>query len=118
MKINALHTFIGAKNFDVSRRFYRELGFKEVLISEKMSFFEVGKFGFYLQDHYVKEWADNSMLFMEIDDLEKLLGIFKKLSLSEKYEGVRLSEIKENDWGNEFFLHDPSGILWHFGKFK
>ena len=21
------------------------------------------------------------------------------------------------DWGNEFFLHDPSGILWHIGKF-
>ena len=28
-----------------------------------------------------------------------------------------LSEIVKNDWGNEFFLHDPSGILWHIGKF-
>ncbi|PZO24508.1 MAG: glyoxalase, partial [Flavobacteriaceae bacterium] len=25
--------------------------------------------------------------------------------------------IRNHDWGRECFLHDPSGILWHFGEF-
>jgi hypothetical protein len=29
-----------------------------------------------------------------------------------------LSKIVNNDWGSEFFLHDPSGILWHIGCFN
>lgn len=58
------------------------------------------------------------MVFLEIDHLESCLESLKSLKLTEKYENVRLSEIVYNDWGNEFFLHDPSGILWHFGIFK
>ena len=34
------------------------------------------------------------------------------------YKGVRFTEIKEMDWGREFFMHDPSGVLWHYGEFK
>ena len=39
-------------------------------------------------------------------------------ALPNKYKGVKLSEIKTLNWGRECFLHDPSGILWHFGQFK
>lgn len=120
MKISgkSIRTFIGSKNHNISRHFYLNLGFEEVITSEKMSYFHIGEFRFYLQDAYVKDWIDNSMIFFEVDNVEDTLKYVQGLKLTEKYENVRLSEIVYNEWGNEFFLHDPCGILWHFGKLK
>ena len=114
----SVRSFIGAKNFKESSNFYRDLGFSELIISENMSFFKIDeKLGFYLQRAFVKDWVDNSMLFLEVDDIEAYLSVIKNKNLTEKYKTVKLSEIVENDWGREFFLHDPSGILWHIGCF-
>ena len=120
MKISgkSIRTFIGSKNYNVSRNFYLDLGFKEIITSENMSYFYMDEFGFYLQDAYVKGWVDNSMIFFEVENLESTLKYIKDLKLPEKYKNVRLSEIIYKEWGKEFFLHDPCGILWHFGKFK
>ena len=119
MKIEgkSIRTFIGSKNYIISRNFYLDLGFEEIIISEKMSYFHMGEFGFYLQDAFVKDWIDNSMIFFEVNNLERTLKGIQSLRLTEKYENVRLSKIVFNEWGNEFFLHDPCGVLWHFGKF-
>ncbi len=38
-----IRTFIGAKNYEESRRFYRELGFEEVEIGDKMTLFKVNE---------------------------------------------------------------------------
>ena len=114
----SIRPFIGAKNYQTSRSFYLDLGFKEVPTSRKISYFYKGAFGFYLQDAYVKDWVDNSMIFLEVEHLENTLVSIQRLKLTDKYEDVRLSKIVQNDWGNEFYLHDPSGILWHIGTFK
>lgn len=114
----SIRPFIGSINYSISRNFYKDLGFEEVITSEKMSYFYIEKFGFYLQDAYVKDWVDNSMIFLEVDNLESTLKKVEDLKLTEKYENVRLSKIVHNEWGYEFFLHDPSGILWHFGIFN
>ncbi|MDW7691755.1 glyoxalase [Flammeovirgaceae bacterium SG7u.111] len=114
----SIRTFIGAKDFGESRSFYLELDFIEVPLGPKMSFFKVDeKLGFYLQNAYVKDWIDNSMIFLEVANLEECLKGLKEKNLTEKYKNVRLSGIKTDSWGREFFLHDPSGILWHFGEF-
>ena len=111
-------SFIGAKNFEESRQFYRDLGFEEVPLFDNMVRFNiVEKTGFYLQKYYVKKWVDNSMLFLEVDDLDLCHKDVKDRGLVDKYKYVRLSDIKVQEWGREFFLHDPSGILWHFGVF-
>lgn len=78
----------------------------------------MGEFGFYLQDYYVKDWVDNSMIFLEGNKLEEYRHSMPSLTLAEKYDGVRISEIQYNEWGNEFFLHDPMGILWHIGEYR
>lgn len=100
-----------------SLNIYLELGFREVIISEKMSYFHIDKFGFYLQDYYAKDWINKSMVFLEVDNLISTFENIKKLGLINKYKNVRLSEIKKDTWGNEFFLHDSSGIPWHIGEF-
>ena len=117
-KAKSIRPFIGAKNFELSRSFYRDLGFQESVLTYNMSYFKTEGIGFYLQDAYVQDWIDNSMIFLEVDDVNRYWNELLALDLTTKYKGVRLTPIKENDWGRECFLHDPSGILWHFGEFK
>lgn len=117
-KATSIRPFIGAKDFNQSRRFYKALGFTEKVISHSMSLFSLDNFSFYLQDAYVKKWVDNTMIFLEIEQLDTYLVFLQSLDLPSLYKKVKLSKIVENDWGSEFFLHDPSGILWHIGNFK
>jgi hypothetical protein len=113
----SIRPFLGAKNFETSRNFYREIGFEESRISPNLIYFQNNKIGFYLQDAYVEDWVNNTMVFMEVAELDALYSSLEGRKLGEKFEGVRLLPIKSLAWGREFFLHDPSGILWHFGEF-
>jgi catechol 2,3-dioxygenase-like lactoylglutathione lyase family enzyme len=117
-KAKSIRPFIGAKDYEVSRSFYRDLGFQESVLSPAMSYFKTGTFGFYLQNAYVKDWIDNSMIFMEVEDVQGFWDELQALQLPDKYQQVRLTPIRKLDWGSECFLHDPSGILWHFGAFN
>ncbi|WP_298329325.1 glyoxalase [uncultured Dokdonia sp.] len=113
----SIRPFIGATDFISSRRFYTSIGFKETVISYNMSLFTMDDFGFYLQDAYVKDWIDNTMVFLEVQHLDEYLTHLESLDLATLFKGVKISKIVENDWGREFFLHDPSGVLWHIGSF-
>jgi hypothetical protein len=116
-KTKSIRPFIGSKNFAESRQFYKELGFNESIISSNMSYFSTENFGFYLQDAYVKDWIDNTMVFMEVENVEEFWESLVALHLTKKYPTTKLVPIRHLDWGKECFLHDPSGILWHFGAF-
>jgi hypothetical protein len=114
----SIRAFIGAKNFEESRLFYKELGFEESQISRNLSYFKVtDRLGFYLQDAYIKDWINNSMIFLEVDDVNRYWGELESLGLHRKYKNVTLTSIREETWGKECFMHDPSGVLWHFGEF-
>ena len=114
----SIRPFIGSKNFTISRSFYRHLGFDETVLDPGFSVFRTGSISFYLQDAYVKDWIDNTMIFLEVDDVDRYYAELLALDLPSKYEGVRLTPIRDDYWGRECFLHDPSGILWHFGEFR
>lgn len=116
-KAKSIRPFIGAKDFELSRNFYRDLGFKEKVLFHNMSLFQIGELGFYLQDAYVQDWIDNSMIFLEVEDVDNHWNQLVSLDLPTKYKGVKLTPIKSYEWGRECFLHDPSGVLWHFGEF-
>ena len=117
-QVKSIRPFIGANDFDISRQFYREIGFTETPLDKTMSVFRMGTFSFYLQKYSVKDWIDNTMVFLEVEEPEKYLDYLKSLNLDSTNSQVRISKMVYNDWGNEFFLHDPSNILWHIGSFK
>src|SRR6478752_6259138 len=116
-KAKSIRPFIGSKDFEISRRFYNDLGFRESILAPNFSYFESKGIGFYLQDANVKDWIDNTMLFLEVEDVHQFWIDLLDLNLPSKYENVRLTPIREMDWGRECFIHDPSGILWHIGEF-
>lgn len=113
----SLRPFIGSKDFELSRSFYRDLGFEETPLEPKMSVFKSGSLAFYLQDYYAKEWVDNTMIFMEVDNVERFWDELSALNLTDKYPSAKIVPTRTLDWGKECFVHDPSGILWHFGEF-
>ncbi|MFP3590634.1 glyoxalase [Chryseobacterium sp. SIMBA_038] len=115
--IKSIRPFIGAKNFEISRNFYKDLGFEEIVLEHNLSLFKKWEIGFYLQNAYVKDWIENTMLFIEVENVDDFWEELLSLNLTEKYEGVKLMAIRTMDWGKECFVHDPSGILWHFGEF-
>lgn len=117
-KALSIRPFIGATDFGMSSAFYRDLGFEEVTLSPDMSLFKTGNFGFYLQDAFVRDWIDNTMVFLEVEDLRGFWDDLVKLDLPAKYKNVRITPIRTEGWGSECFVHDPSGVLWHFGTFS
>lgn len=114
----SLRPFIGAKDYEISRSFYRDLGFEETVLSNDLSVFKSGNLAFYLQNAYMEEWVNNTMLFMEVDNTEHFWEQLTALNLESKYQDVKLTPIRTMPWGKECFVHDPSGILWHFGEFS
>ncbi|MFK7970204.1 MAG: glyoxalase [Bacteroidia bacterium] len=114
----SIRAFVGANDFAESRAFYRDFGFEEIVIGATLSCFSYGEnVGFYLQDHAVKDWIDNSMLFLEVDDLDAFQTALHAKNLKLRYPAIRISAIKEEAWARTLFVHDPSGILWHIAEF-
>lgn len=116
-QVKSIRPFMGAKDFELSRSFYRDLGFKENILSPGFSYFHTSGLGFYLQDAYIKDWIDNTMVFLEVEDAASFYDDLLALNLPSKYKDVRLTPVRDFDWGRECYLHDPSGVLWHFGQF-
>ncbi|SEP86616.1 VOC family protein [Neolewinella agarilytica] len=116
-KTSNLRPFVPAKDFAVSRAFYKDLGATEIWASDDMVLFQLGGSQFYLQAYYVKAWAENTMLFLMVEELEQLWEELRALDLVNRYEGIRWKEPTDYEWGlREIHLIDPAGVLWHFAK--
>ncbi len=115
---SSLRPFLGAKNFDQSRSFYRELGFEETIIEPSLSLFENGNSIFYLQDYYVADWIGNSMLLLEVSNIAQQYHALQASNLFTRFADAKLLPLATEDWADVFRIIDPSGVLWHVGEFK
>lgn len=113
----SIRPFIGALDFERSQLFYKDLGFDVLILNPGLSLVRWGGVAFYLQKYYTKDWVDNTMLFFEVENVQQVWDELVSKELTTKYQGVRLTPIRVEEWGQECFLHDPSGILLHFGEF-
>jgi catechol 2,3-dioxygenase-like lactoylglutathione lyase family enzyme len=108
--------FLPTKDFEQSRRFYETLGFEKVLDSE-VAIFNAGSGGFILQRHYQKDWAENSMMQLMVDDLDVWWSHIDALALPDEF-GVKPPRAPAmQPWGLRVaYLFDPSGVLWHVAQ--
>ena len=108
--------FIPAKDFDLSKRFYETLGFQKVLDSE-VAIFNVGSGGFILQRYYQKEWAENFMMQLMVDDLDAWWAHIVTLDLAGQFGVTRPRAPAMQPWGLRIaYVVDPSGVLWHVAQ--
>lgn len=108
-----LRPFLPARDFDTSKAFYEALGFQKLLDAD-VAIFKVGSGGFLLQRYYQKEWADNCMMQLMVDDLDAWWARIESLDLVAAF-GVRPPRPPRlQSWGLRVaFVFDPSGVLWH-----
>ncbi|NDD75413.1 MAG: hypothetical protein EBZ40_10620 [Gammaproteobacteria bacterium] len=82
-----LKTFVPAKDFDGSRRFYKDLGFTENFVGADVAEFQIGDYRFLLQNYHVAD---------------------------ERYPNIMRKAPQQQAWGlRVMFISDPSGVLWH-----
>ncbi len=108
--------FLPAKDFDRSKRFYEALGF-EILLDGEVAIFGVGASSFILQRHYQKEWAENFMMQLMVDNLDDWWTHIQALDLPTKFNVPAPKPPKIQPWGLRIaYVVDPSGVLWHVAE--
>ena len=109
-----LRAFVPAKDYELARRFYAEIGFTEIWTSPELSLFSMGSVSFFLQNFYIQVVAENFMLQSSVQNLDDWWTHLQSLDLESRYEGVRMKPPTDYPWGfREIHLIDPSGVLWH-----
>lgn len=108
--------FLPTKDFDLSKRFYEALGFAKELDGE-VAIFRVGAGGFILQKYFQKEWAENFMMHLMVDDLDAWWAHLVALDLP-KHFGVSAPKPPAlQPWGLRVaYVVDPAGVLWHVAQ--
>ena len=111
-----IRPFLPALDFEQSRRFYEALGFEKVLDSE-VAIFNAGSGGFILGRHYQKDWADNCVMQLMVDDLDTWWSHIAALDLPASF-GVRPPRAPAaQPWGLRIaYVFDPVGVLWHVAE--
>jgi uncharacterized glyoxalase superfamily protein PhnB len=67
-----------------------------------------------LQNYYVKEWANNFVMHMFVDDLDAWWEHLSSLNVASRYDVRSPRAPKLQSWGlNVAFMFDPAGVLWH-----
>lgn len=111
-----MRPFLPAKDFALSKRFYETLGFEKVLDSE-VAIFNAGSGGFILQNYYQKEWAENFMMQLMVDDLDAWWEHIIALDLPIHFGVPAPKAPAMQPWGLRIaYLTDPSGVLWHIAQ--
>jgi DNA-binding MarR family transcriptional regulator len=113
---NSARPFLPAKDFLVSKAFYKAIGF-EMLLDSDVAIFSAGSSAFILQRYYVKEWAENCMMQLMVDDLDGWWARLDALDLPGLFAIPVPKPPAMQPWGLRVgFLVDPSGVLWHIAE--
>ena len=108
--------FVPAKDFEISKRFYRALGFQQVHDGE-VAIFKIGASSFILQNYYNKEWAENFMMQLMVDDLDSWWSHLRGLQLEQEFSVPTPKAPAVQPWGLRIsYVVDPSGVLWHIAQ--
>jgi catechol 2,3-dioxygenase-like lactoylglutathione lyase family enzyme len=113
-RILNLVPFVPSRDYEMSRRFYADLGFAEKWGGGDACELSRDRFSFILQNFYVKELAENFMMSLLVEDADTWWEYIVAARLQEKY-GLGVARPPTiQPWGlRVLYLTDPSGVLWH-----
>ena len=111
-----VRAFLPTKDFDLSKRFYEALGFEKLLEGE-VAIFNAGSGGFILQRYFQQQWAENCMMQLMVDDLDRWWARIESLKLAENYDVPLPKAPALQPWGLRVaYVIDPAGVLWHIAE--
>ena len=115
--IRSFRPFLPAKDFETSLRFYEAIGFKAYRLGDTLAELSLGTDAFLLQSYYVKEWAENTVMHVLVNDVQTWWEHIKSLDLANQFGVSAPAPPRVQPWGlTVAYVFDPTGILWHFAE--
>ena len=83
----------------------------------------MGNIRLFLQDYYAKAWAENCMIYVEVDDAQSWYEHVASVldhdrdQSDQPFSDARVTPPKKESYGaNVTYVWDPSGVLLHFAQ--
>ena len=113
--VRSMRPMVPAKTFEISKRFYIDLGFEPRPLIDNLIEMRLGAYAFILQGYYIQQWAYNFVMHMSVSDLSLWWDHIVSLDLPSRY-GVKSPRATLEDWGVVASVIDPSGVLWRIAE--
>ena len=111
-----LKAFVPAKDFELSKQFYQDVGFSLASEVDGVAYFHHGNVSFLLQNFYNKELAEKLMMHLLVEDVDAWWVNIQAKNIAGKY-AVRTLPPEQRPWKmRDFVLIDPSGVLWRIAE--
>ena len=116
LRVIEVKAFVPAKNFELSKQFYRDIGFTMASEGGGVAYFHHGHASFLLQDFCVEEHMNNFMMHLLVEDVDAWHQSIIDSGVPEKYQ-VQVGSVVLQPWRmRDFELLDPSGVLWRIAQ--
>jgi catechol 2,3-dioxygenase-like lactoylglutathione lyase family enzyme len=111
-----IKAFLPSRDFDLSKRFYVDLGFQLAWSSDDLAYLHADCSSFLLSKFYRQEFAENLMMHLLVEDVEAWWQRTQDQQIGQRY-GVRANPPEDRPWGiRDFTINDPAGVLWRIGQ--
>lgn len=116
LKVTEIKAFVPSKAFELSKQFYKDLGFTMASEGGGIAYFHFGHVSFLLQDFCAESFAENFMMHILVEDVQSWWNHVQESDVLVKY-GTRVTALEDQPWKmRDFCLYDPSGVLWRIGQ--
>ena len=116
LAVTEIKAFVPSKNFELSKQFYKDLGFTMASEGGGIAYFHFGSVSFLLQDFCAESLAENFMMHILVEDVNAWWNHVQASGVITKY-AVSVTEPEDHPWRmRDFCLCDPSGVLWRIGQ--
>ena len=85
LRITEIKAFIPSKNFDLSKQFYKDLGFTMASEGGGVAYFHFDQVSFLLQDFSAEAFAENFMMHILVQDVDAWWNLVHESGVIEKY---------------------------------
>lgn len=114
LRVVSLMPFVpSGKEYDASRRLFKDLGFEEEWENGGYAGFRNGDARFILQKYDDKAFAENFMIKIVVPDLDAWWREVSSRKLETTYPAFRIKPPADFPWGREVNFIDLAGVCWH-----
>jgi hypothetical protein len=115
--VKEFKTFIPAKDYEVSRQFYLDLGFEITWEAPgHLTVFTTGVQLFAVQNAFLAEPAGDYVMHLLVPDVDQWYEYLLSRGLNEKYD-TKIRPAQMRPWGlRDMFFRDPGGVFWRIAE--
>jgi hypothetical protein len=119
LKVSDLRPFIPARDFVLSKHFYASLGWNVKDVADGLALVRLADQHFYIQNYYLKEFAENCMLHVTVGDAQAWYQHVSSVLQRNDFPEARVQSPKQQPYGAIVtFVHDPTGVLLHLCQWR